>query len=95
MHASSAEGIGLDIDRCCGVRVQVPVPDLEKTGLKREGKCRPNGSKGGMTTDLCGVSFHLIDDVDLIGATQKHLSIDQRRKIQKGQFIRATVPSRR
>jgi hypothetical protein len=35
-----------------------------------------------MTIDLRGVSFHLVEDVDLIGATEKHLFIDQRREKQ-------------
>jgi hypothetical protein len=40
-----------------------------------------------MTVDLCGISFHLVDDVDLVGATEKHLFIidDERREIEEGQ----------
>lgn len=36
-----------------------------------------------MTTDLCGIVFHLVDNVDLVGATEKHLFIvdNQRREI--------------
>jgi len=26
-----------------------------------------------MTIDLCGITFHLVDDVDFIGATDEHL----------------------
>jgi hypothetical protein len=33
-----------------------------------------------MTIDLCGIPFHLVDNVDFVGATEKHLFIvdDQR-----------------
>ena len=33
-----------------------------------------------MTIDLRGVSFHLVEDVDLIRTTEKHLFIDQRQR---------------
>jgi hypothetical protein len=34
-----------------------------------------------MTIDFCGIPFHLVDNVDLVGATEKHLFIidDERR----------------
>jgi hypothetical protein len=28
-----------------------------------------------MTIDFCGIPFHLVDNVDLVGATEKHLFI--------------------
>jgi hypothetical protein len=28
-----------------------------------------------MTVDLCGIPFHLVDNVDLVGATEKHLFV--------------------
>jgi hypothetical protein len=42
-----------------------------------------------MAVDLCRIPFHLVDDVDLVGATEEHLCIidgDQRRarKIEGG-----------
>lgn len=40
-----------------------------------------------MTTDLLGIPFHLVDNVDLVGATEKHLFIndDQRWETEEGQ----------
>ena len=32
-----------------------------------------------MTIDLGGITFHLVDNVDFIGATNKHLGTNQRR----------------
>jgi hypothetical protein len=41
-------------------------------GSKRDG---PNGGVNGMPVDLGGVPFYLVDDVDFIGATDKHLGL--------------------
>jgi len=51
-----------------------------------------------MTIDFCGVSFHLVDNVDLVGATEKHLFIidDQRWEIvEEAQYGSVIIPSRR
>ncbi len=50
-----------------------------------------------MTIDFRGVPFHLVDNVDLVGATEKHLFIidDQKRDIQEGQYGNVIIPSRR
>lgn len=39
-----------------------------------------------MTIDLCGVPFYLVDNVDLVGATEKHLFVidDQGQEMEAG-----------
>jgi hypothetical protein len=61
------------------------------------GKCRPDGGPNRMTIDFCGIPFHLVDNVDLVVATKKHLFIidDQRREIEEAQYGSVIIPSRR
>jgi hypothetical protein len=60
-----------------GVAVRVLrslIPHLEEAKKRRERKNHaPNRRIYGMTIDLGRIPFHLIDNVDLIRATNKHL----------------------
>jgi hypothetical protein len=50
-----------------------------------------------MTIEFCGIPFHVVDNEDLIGATEKHLFNidDQRREVEDAQYGSVIIPSRR
>jgi hypothetical protein len=51
-----------------------------------------------MTIYLRGIPFHLVDNVDFVGATEKHLFIiidDQRWGIEEARYGSVIIPSRR